>query len=127
LRSPTVLCVDDADAILELYQDLLCQHGYEVLAASDGHQALQAFHANAEDIDAAILDYDMPGMNGFELAVRLKNHDPALPILMISGHLPDLEEMVPFVDAALSKGVPVKEILNGIKLLIDTRERRGVA
>jgi CheY-like chemotaxis protein len=127
LKSPTVLCVDDADAILDFYEDLLCGHGYEVLPARDGTQALEAFRANAESIDAAILDYEMPGMNGFELAVRLKSHDPALPILMISGHLPDLEEMLPFVDAALSKGVPVTEILDGIKLLIATREDRGAA
>ena len=123
MKSPLVLCVDDDDAIREFYGRLLSKQGYEVISAGSGLQALELFRSAKSPIEAAILDYKLPGMNGFELAVRLKQHDPGLPIIMISGSLPELEEMLPFVDAAMSKGVPVQDILQGIDLLVTSRRR----
>lgn len=118
LKSRLVLCVDDDISIREFYGRLLSKEGYEVIFAGTGLQALDLVQSAKNPVDAAILDYELPGMNGFELAVRLKQHDPGLPILMISGCLPELEEMLPFVDAAMSKGVPVGDILEGIDLLV---------
>jgi len=119
-----VLCVDDDAAIREFYGSLLGREGYEVIFAGTGFQALALIQSARNPVDAAILDYELPGMNGFELAVRLKQHDPGLPILMISGCLPELEEMLPFVDAAMSKGVPVRHILEGLELLVTSRRQR---
>jgi CheY-like chemotaxis protein len=128
MKSPLVLCVDDDAGIREFYGSLLSREGYEVLSASTGSQALALVQSAKSTVDAAILDYELPGMNGFELAVRLKQHDPGLPILMISGCFPELEEMSPFVDAAMSKGVPIEHLLEGIDLLVaDRRKRRGIA
>jgi CheY-like chemotaxis protein len=119
-----VLCVDDDAAVRDFYGTLLSGEGYNVIFAGTGFQALALLQAAENPVDAAILDYKLPGMNGFELAVRLKQHDPSLRILMISGCLPKLEEMIPFVDAAMSKGVPVRAILEGIDLLVASRKRR---
>jgi CheY-like chemotaxis protein len=121
VKSPTVLCVDDAEVILDFYQELLGRNGYSVIGATNGHQALHTFHSNAPDIDAAILDYEMPGMNGLELARLLKNHDPTLPIVMISGSTAAWEEMPPFIDAALSKGMPNQHIIDSLRLVLDMR------
>jgi len=121
LKSPLVLCVDDDDGMREFYGSLLGRQGYEVVSADSGLQALALVQSMKKPVDAAILDYELPGMNGFELAVRLKQHDPGLPILMISGSPPELEDMLPFVDAAMSKGVPVQDILEGIELLVASR------
>jgi CheY-like chemotaxis protein len=46
-------------------------------------------------------------MNGLELATSLKQRHPTLPLIMVSGSHPDLEQMAPFVDAAMGKGVPL--------------------
>lgn len=119
MKSPIVLCVDDAKIILDFYQKLLERNGYEVIAASNGPQALDAFESKARDIDAAILDYEMPGMNGLELAMALKNHNPTLPIVMISAETPAWEDIPPFVDAALSKGTSNQHILESLRLLLD--------
>jgi len=116
-----VLCVDDDPGIREFYGSLLVQEGYNVISAGTGAQALTLIQSRKGAVDAAILDYKLPGMNGFELAVRLKQHDPGLPILMISSCFPDPEDMLPFVDSALAKGVPVTEILEGIGLLLASR------
>jgi len=120
MKSPTVLCVDDDAGIRELYGALLGQNGYEVLAASNGRHALHVFQDKEEEIDAVILDYEMPGMNGLELAAWLKQRQPTLPVIMVSGSHPELEEMAPFVDAAMGKGVPLRHILDRLQLLLAT-------
>ena len=75
------------------------------------------FETKQKEIDAVILDYEMPGMNGLELATWLKQRHPTLPVIMISGSYPDLEQMTPFVDATLGKGVPLRHILDRLRLL----------
>jgi CheY-like chemotaxis protein len=127
MKSPLVLCVDDDAGIREFYGTLLGKEGYEVISAGSGVQALALVQSRDDVVDAAILDYKLPGMNGFELAVRLKQHDPGLPILMVSGSPPDLEEMLPFVDAAMNKGVPTGDILEGVGLLIAGRRMSRMA
>jgi CheY-like chemotaxis protein len=124
LKSPTVLCVDDAEAILKFYQDLLGKHGYEVVSAANGYQALAVFRARAPQIDAVILDYQMPGMSGLELAILLKGCDPTLPIMMVSGAAPHGHELRPFIDVALLKGVPIQEIVGHVELLVAGRPSR---
>lgn len=125
LKAPLVLCVDDDPGIREFYGSLLVQEGYNVISAGTGAQALTLVQTRDDTVDAAILDYKLPGMNGFELAVRLKLHNPRLPILMVSSCHPDPEEMLPFVDSAMKKGVPITEILGGIELLLaKSRGRR---
>lgn len=121
MRCPGVLCVDDAEEILGFYRDLLGKYGYAVMVAEDGFEALELFRSTNSQIDAVILDYQMPGMNGLELAIWLKGLDRALPIVMVAGNGPRLEEMSPFVDAAIPKGVPIREIIDQIELLLGER------
>jgi DNA-binding NtrC family response regulator len=118
MKALTVMCVDDDAGIRKLYGALLGEHGYEVIAASNGRHALHVFESKENDIDAVILDYEMPGMNGLELATSLKKRDPTLPVIMVSGLHPELEEMTPFVDAAMGKGVPLQHILDRLQLLL---------
>ena len=121
MRSPVVLCVDDAEEILGFYQNLLGKYGYSVTVAVDGIKALQLFQSTAPQVDAVILDFHMPGMNGLELAMALKTLEPDLPILMVSGDGPKLEEMSPFVDAAISKGVSLHDVARQLDLLLEER------
>ncbi|MGA8153103.1 MAG: response regulator [Terriglobales bacterium] len=122
MKSATVLCVDDAEVILHFYQELLGRNGYSVIGVTTGHQALQVFHSNVQDIDLAIVDYEMPGMNGLELAKLLKRHAPTLPIVMISGEFPEGDDVPPFVDAAFLKGMPNQQIIDGLRLVLDSRQ-----
>jgi DNA-binding response OmpR family regulator len=118
MKFPTVLCVDDDAGIRELYGALLCQNGYEVLAASNGRHALHVFQDKEAEIDAVILDYELPGMNGLALAAWIQQCHTYLPVPMVSGSHADLEEMTPFVDAAMGKGVPLRHILDRLELLL---------
>lgn len=127
MKHRTLLCVDDDPRIRDLYGVLLASHGYEVLVAEDGRQALQLFHANEQEIDAVISDYEMPGMNGAELATELKRCNPTLPVIMISGYDLSPAQTAGFADAALAKGTAVEQILNCLETLVPLQTTERVA
>jgi CheY-like chemotaxis protein len=121
MRNPVVLCVDDDPGMCEFYQAMLSGIGYEPILASDGHQALNVCQFR-RNLDLVILDLEMPGMDGNQLAERIKMLDPLLPVMMVSGSNPELMEISPCIDAAIMKGVPIRNILNQIVLLLEKRE-----
>jgi DNA-binding NtrC family response regulator len=121
MNRTTLLCVDDDPRIRELYEAMLGSHGYEVLVAEGGYQALNLFLSRTKEIDAVISDYEMPGMNGAQLAAELKRYDPEIPVIVISGSLPVLEEVPYFVDAAVPKGASVEKIVDHIETLLEAR------
>jgi CheY-like chemotaxis protein len=84
-----VLVVDDDSALLGLVTMLLQQGGYTVLSTSNGVEALMVYSSYRSSIDLVLSDVLMPGMNGVELAGRLRALNPALPILLMSGFVPD--------------------------------------
>ena len=121
MNRTTLLCVDDDPGIRELYEAMLGSHGYEVLLAEGGYEALNLFRSRKKEIDAVISDYEMPGMNGAQLAAELKRYDPDIPVIVISGSLPVLEETPYFVDAAVPKGASVEKIVDHIEALLEAR------
>ena len=80
----TLLVVDDEEDILELVRFNLSREGYNVICAASGEDAWRIL--NAEAIDLVVLDLMLPGMDGLELARRLKNEPRtrAIPIVMLS-------------------------------------------
>ena len=126
MKHLTLLCVDDDPQIRGLYEALLGSHGYEVIVASSGRQALKVFHSNQE-IDAVISDYEMPGMNGVELAAKLKLCNPTIPVIMVSGYDLSHDERTPFVDAALAKGAPLEKILDCVESLLGIQANEETA
>lgn len=125
MKRPRLLCVDDDPGIREFYAALFGTHGYEVVLAGSGRQALNIFHSRKNPIHAVITDYDMPEMSGPELAADLKHSNPALPIIIVSGSRPVVEEAPHFVDAAFAKGAPIQHILDEIERLLATAAPRA--
>jgi two-component system, cell cycle sensor histidine kinase and response regulator CckA len=85
----TVLLVEDAAALRKLTHMLLKQHGYRVLAAENGAEALQIIQDKPERINLLLTDVIMPGMNGRALAERLGLLQPGLRVLYMSGYTDD--------------------------------------
>jgi adenylate cyclase len=77
---PRILIVDDQPMNVDMLQTRLAVHGYEILTATDGEDALSK--ARAEQPDVILLDVMMPKMDGTEVCRRLKA-DPALPFMPI--------------------------------------------
>jgi len=82
-RGRRLLWVDDSRPLLSLYKSVFESLGFEVLATSSPDEALEHVSSNAPDV--AILDYDMPGMDGGMLALLIKDRYPVLPVILYSG------------------------------------------
>lgn len=81
-----LLLADDAAPILNVTRLFLRDLGYEVTAASDGQQALEAFQASEAPFDLAIIDVTMPKLSGLELLPLLRRDQPSLPVVLMSGY-----------------------------------------
>ena len=84
--SETILLVDDEDGVRKLVQAVLKNNGYDVLEASNGAAALEAYEKNAHKIDMVLTDVVMPQMTGFELGRELGTRAATLKILYMSGY-----------------------------------------
>lgn len=97
--SPTILLVEDQQAIMQLFQYELEQRGYTVLAALDADEALHKCFQHGGPIHLLLADVFLPkkaartdprwqhvSINGLELARCLKVFQPSLRVLLISGH-----------------------------------------
>ena len=79
----TILVVDDEEALCDLASEVLLKHGYRVLCAASGEKALEILETEA--VDLLFSDVIMPGMDGYELASRVKKNYPDIIIQMASG------------------------------------------
>jgi PAS domain S-box-containing protein len=82
----TVLVVEDEDGVRHLIVKILQGHGYEVLQAGGGDEAIRIFKERSGRIDLLITDVVMPQMKGPELAVHLKGLNDGMKVLFISGY-----------------------------------------
>ena len=85
----TLLVVENEAAIKALVQMALERHGYVVLTAESGSEALRLAAAHQGPIDLLITDVVMPDLRGPELAKRLIEQRPALATLFMSGYMDD--------------------------------------
>ena len=98
--SETILVVEDQDDVRKLIVQILRAHGYRVLEAADGYQALDEAAHHPEVLDLMIADVVMPGMPGPELARRLVSVHPGTRVLFTSGYSETrkgLESSVPYL------------------------------
>jgi two-component system, OmpR family, response regulator CpxR len=79
----TILCIDDNEQALSVRKFMLETRGYRVLASLLPEEALEIFHQGG--IDLVMCDLNMPRMDGNELARRMKELAPEVPILLVSG------------------------------------------
>jgi FixJ family two-component response regulator len=78
--------VDDEQPSIDFVTIWLRDAGYKVTAFIDSQEALASFVQNPEAIDLLITDQIMPGIQGMEMAGRMRALKPDLPVLMCSGH-----------------------------------------
>jgi DNA-binding response OmpR family regulator len=85
------LVVDDEPEVRGLVARLLHGRGWSVVQAEDGAAALLA--AGSGTLGLLVTDYEMPALNGLDLAVRMRVANRSLPILMMSAH-PDVASRI---------------------------------
>ena len=84
--SETVLLVEDEKGVRELAREYLELTGYTVIAAEDGHTALELAAMHVGPIQLLMTDVVMPGISGRELAGRVKTIRPEIKVLFMSGY-----------------------------------------
>jgi two-component system cell cycle sensor histidine kinase/response regulator CckA len=86
MPAPTVLVAEDEAGVRGPVRRMLLAHGFSVIEAADGEQALAAAASHQGPIDLLLTDVVMPGMGGAELARRLRQARPGLRILFMTGY-----------------------------------------
>jgi CheY-like chemotaxis protein len=117
LGCKTILCIDDDSAVLNYHKALLERRGYEVLTAASAREGLQIAADSA--VAAVIVDYQMPEMNGHEVATEIKRIRPQVPIVMVSGDEVIPEQTANVVDAFVSKDESSSRLLPVIARFCD--------
>lgn len=117
LRPVTILCVDDDPSILKVRALLFTAAGYSVQTALSGEEALRLLDKGI-NVDLVLLDYLMPGMNGDELAGKLRERYPTLPLIAVSavGQLPPT--FLNTVDSHAQKGEDPHILLTIVSTLL---------
>jgi signal transduction histidine kinase len=85
----TVLVAEDAPEVRRLTREVLEQHGYQVIEAKDGEDALQKFCERGREVDLVVMDVVMPKMNGKDVFGEILKTHPRMKVLFTSGYTPD--------------------------------------
>ena len=110
-----LLWVDDSPALLSLYQAVFGSLGFEVVVTPSPVEALDRL--SWDHFDVAILDYDMPEIDGGTLASWIKNRLPKLPVILYTGSTSIPRSARRCVDVVCAKAAPPGELLSVIERL----------
>jgi DNA-binding response OmpR family regulator len=119
----TILCVDDERHGLMIRQMLLERVGYSVLTAGTAREGLALF--SRRPVDAVVLDYFLPDLDGGLVATAMRLIKPDVPIIMFSVQWSLPEEMGSVADAVLGKGQHPIGLLNTLEHLLRLRHARS--
>jgi PAS domain S-box-containing protein len=84
--SENILIVDDEVSVCEIAKDMLSTLGYSVIYVHDGKAGVEMYRTRCASIDLVLMNMNMPLMGGRETFRQLKNINPDLPILIVTGH-----------------------------------------
>jgi len=126
--SETVLLVEDSEPLRKLTQSFLASHGFRVLVAQNGEEAMHVEEQHKGKIDLLLTDVVMPGMNGRVLSERLLPKQPGMQVLYISGYTDSfiaghgvLEQGV----ALLHKPFTEDALIGKVREVLDKRSAEG--
>lgn len=116
-----ILIVDDEPFIRELLTDYLRIQGYDVIEAVDGDDGFNKF--KQKNPEAAILDVEMPGMNGQDLTNKIFALNKSFPVIIISGFFFKYSKndfLANGVRAVLEKPVDLNQITKNLNEIFNT-------
>ncbi len=119
MEKTKILVVDDESRMRKLVKDFLQKHGYEVLEAGDGSEALDIFFAQ-NDIALIILDVMMPRMDGWQVCREVRNYS-RVPIIMLTARADEKDELQGFelgVDEYISKPFSPKILVARVEAIL---------
>jgi two-component system, cell cycle sensor histidine kinase and response regulator CckA len=121
VRESVVLVVDDETAVEDMINTLLVKHGFRTVSFGDPAQALNFFNEHKDIIDLVVTDFNMPEIEGGELARRMAAVNPEIPVVLITGYMGSLRasDCTPNVKIVLEKPTPTNLLLQTVRTLVD--------
>jgi DNA-binding response OmpR family regulator len=116
--SPTILLVDDEDAVQQLLTYPLEREGFRVVSARDGQEALDVFAAESPDL--VVLDIMLPKIDGLEVCKRLRARS-TVPIIMLTARDDELDKVVGLelgADDYITKPFSIREFRSRVRALL---------
>lgn len=121
-----ILLVDDERSVLEVSSEILEMLGYDVVARMSGTEALEAFRADPHGFDLVITDFTMPKMTGVELAGKIMNIRPRIPVILCTGFSERIDEQRAGgigIRAFAIKPLKINEFAGLIRKVLDEAKR----
>jgi DNA-binding response OmpR family regulator len=111
-----ILVVDDEDAVVKMIGRQLQKAGYNSVCLHDPEIAITFFNQNHDALDLAIIDINMPGVTGLQMAEDMRKIEPTLPIILITGVSNDTQVTVGNnIKDVLHKPIPRDELLDTVR------------
>jgi PAS domain S-box-containing protein len=123
--SETVLFVDDEVKLAIAGKQILEQLGYKVMMSTSGSEAYEEFRQNPDRFDLVITDLTMPYMTGDELASKIKELRPNLPIIMLTGLTAQATSetlKMAKIEKLIIKPITTREISIAIRQVLDEKK-----
>ncbi|MCB9484204.1 MAG: response regulator transcription factor [Dehalococcoidia bacterium] len=122
----TILVVDDEPRIVDIARDYLARAGFQVTAAADGPAALEA--ARRDRPDLVVLDLGLPGMDGLDVARRLRE-DGDVPIVILTARDEEVDRILGLelgADDYVTKPFSPRELVARVRAVLRRGERAQV-
>jgi PAS domain S-box-containing protein len=118
----TILLVEDEEMLLNVLKDTLKYHGYKVLTARNGKEAVELYSKNYNSIDLIFTDLGLPKLNGWQAYLEMKKFNPQAKVILASGYLdPKVKQDIPEVELKnfVQKPYRPSQILKQVRKVID--------
>ena len=118
----TILIVEDEQLMLRLVEKVLLQHGYQVLVASDGEEAIEVYRRHKLEIDVVLLDVGLPKLTGWDVLLKMKEENPDVRVVIATGFLePKMKTEMSRVTVKHFIDIPymLDEVVETLQSLID--------
>jgi two-component system, cell cycle sensor histidine kinase and response regulator CckA len=116
-----ILFVDDDQSVRDMACASLNEHGYEVLPAASGVEALAELGANPDAIDLVLLDHEMPGVDGPAVLRAIRSSGSKAAVVLMSGNGPETKEQPVASEAFLAKPFTLDELLRVVSAALRGR------
>jgi CheY-like chemotaxis protein len=119
-----ILWADDEIDLLKPHIIFLQTKGFDVVTASNGHDAVEVYNEQADEIDLVFLDESMPGLTGLEVLPKIKERNPNVPVVMITKNEAEhvMEDAIGSqISDYLIKPVNPSQILLTLKKILDNK------
>ncbi|MBL8826409.1 MAG: PAS domain S-box protein [Planctomycetaceae bacterium] len=123
----TVLLAEDEGAVRRVARMILERHGYQVIEACDGAEALRLAHEHADEVQLLLTDVVMPHLNGPQLAAQLARELPQLKVVYMSGYLNDRANRDAIINSGstiLEKPFKPKDLVRAVRDALDQNIER---